>query len=133
MDKTVDGLIYFNFISTIGIGFKTQNPSGFSVRTFTLYHATRLYCLFRNTMNLFENKVVNKFFITSNSGVKYVDLLIFLQKVNGQISYQFSNVFLKRLILRDQRLCRTPVLEPGGHFLGLLCQHIETLPRGLRV
>lgn len=133
MDKSVDGLISFNFISTIDIGFKTQNPSVFSVRTFILYHATRLYCLFRNTMNLFENKVVNKFFITSVSGVKYVDLLMFLQKVNGQFSYQFSNVFLKRLILRDQRLCRTPVLEPGGNFLGLFCQHFETLPRGLRV
>lgn len=84
-------------------------------------------------MNLLENKPVNKFFIIAKRAVKYVDLLMFLQKVNGLFSYQFSNVFLKRLILRGQRLCRAPVIRSGGIFLGLFCQHIETLPQGARV
>lgn len=84
-------------------------------------------------MNLLVNMVVNKFFIIPINGVKCIDLPMFLQMVNDLISYQFSNVFLKRLIIRDQRLCRGARVKPGGSFLGFFYRQSRALSRGLHV
>ena len=105
------------FFSTIGRSFKSL-PLGQS-RLFLLKSIMiDLFSTSEKTRNLSAARGLNGFFIIIKIIGKYFDFSGFLLLVNALNSYQFSNVFLKRLIIRGTRLCRTPVLNSGDLGLG---------------
>lgn len=129
MYNSVDGLIYLNFISRIEGDLDSDSQVGNWRQPFQLSLSLPALTSVFNPMNCMKNILVNEIFRIPLLLLKGFDLLTFLQFVNGWFSYQFSNVFLKRLIRRDFCLCRGVPYETRGNFLGFLYRSTDALPR----